>query len=139
MLTVALLTLWISGCNNSDCQSPPPSFQFQIEDQGITYPSLSDTLKDFGVYYQNAGYHFYVSDIKSNGRTFQSGTLIMTSASQKNPEFVVQVMGETFAIVRMETYINKSKCNGWDEISKVYVNGKEVQRNADRAYLITKP
>ncbi len=51
---IPLLFLLTSCRENMDCTSPPPSFYFQIQKDGITYPSQKDTLKGLGIYYVTA-------------------------------------------------------------------------------------
>jgi hypothetical protein len=56
-------------------------------------------------------------------------------------QIAVQIMdgalnGRVLATIRMETYINNAKCNGWANISKLYQNGEVVSRSPNWAYLI---
>jgi len=67
---------------------------------------------------------------------FLSNFLIEKSRRTNDPEFSFELNGQILAQMKMETYINDAKCNGWATISKVYQNGEVVSRSANGSYLL---
>lgn len=136
LFCISVIALWGAGCGNVDCQAPPSQIAFQIMDGALIYPADLDTAASVKVAYQENNQKKYVADLIRIGDTFQSSMLIEDSRKANDPEFYFELNGRVLATIRMETYINNSKCNGWANISKVYQNGEVVSRSPNWAYLI---
>lgn len=132
-ITVCLL---VSCGNNVDCMAPPSEIGIQIMDGTLTYPADLDTAARIKVSYQENNQKKYVDDLSRMGDVFFSNMLIEESRRANDPEFSFELNGRVLAQMKMETYINDVKCNGWAAISKVYQNGEVVSRSANGAYLI---
>lgn len=139
ILSVVLLLFCQSSCRQDvDCTSPPPSFYFQIQKDGITYPSQKDTLRGFGVYYvTDQQTKIYIPGIAAQENIFQSGVLISKSRELNDQEFVIEIEGQTFTKLKLETYVNPTRCNNWPQVSKVYSNGILVDKNTTGVYVVT--
>lgn len=139
ILSLVLLLFWQSSCRQDvDCTSPPPSFYFQIQKDGITYPSQKDTLRGFGIYYvTDQQTKIYIPGIAAQENIFQSGVLISKSRELNDQEFVIEIEGQTFTKLKLETYVNPTRCNNWPQVSKVYSNGILVDKNTTSVYVVT--
>ncbi|MCF2488057.1 hypothetical protein [Dyadobacter sp. CY347] len=134
---VLLATCFITGCdNNVDCMAPPNEISMQIMDGTLTYPADLDTAAHVKVFYQESSQKKYVSDLDRAGDVLVSNILIEESRSANDPELSFELNGRVLTKMRMETYINNAKCNGWATISQVYQNGELVSRSVNGAYLI---
>ena len=139
-VTSLLLLLFLqSSCRRTgDCASPPPSFYFKIKKEGITYPTPKDTLRGLGVYYlPDPQTKKYIPGIKSYDNLYQSSFLIAQSRELNDPEFVIEIEGQIFARLKLETSISKTRCNSWPEISKAYADGALMDKSSVGVYLIT--
>lgn len=116
--------------------APPSEISIQIMDGTLTYPADLDTAARVKVWYQEKNQKIYVNDLRRMGDVFFSNMLIEESHGAKDPEFSFELNGRVLAQMRMETYVNNAKCNGWAAISKVYQNGEVVPRSANGSYLI---
>lgn len=139
VLSLVLLLFVQNSCHqNEDCTSPPPSFYFQIQKDGITYPSQKDTLRGLGVYYiKDQQTKIYIPGVAAKGIMYDSGILISKSRELNDQEFVVEIEGQTFTKLKLETYVSNTRCNNWAQISKVYSNGILVDKNTDGVYIVT--
>ena len=134
---LSLITCCLTACiNNVDCQAPPSEIIIQIMYGTLTYPADLDTAARIKVSYQENNQKKYVNDLSRMGDVFFSNMLIEESRWAKDPEFSFELSGRVLAQMKMETYINDAKCNGWATISKVYQNGQVVPRSANGSYLI---
>lgn len=138
-LSLVLLLFWQNSCRQDvDCTSPPPSFYFQIQKDGITYPSQKDTLRGFGFYYvTNQQTKIYIPGIAAQENIYQSGVLIAKSRELNDQEFVIEIEGQTFTKLKLETYVNPTRCNNWPQVSKVYADGILVDKNSAGVYVVT--
>jgi len=128
--------LFESCDNNVDCMAPPSEISIQIMDGTLTYPADLDTAARIKVSYQENNQKKYVNDLSRRGDVFFSNMLIEESRGAKDPEISFELNGRVLAQMKMETYINDAKCNGWATISKVYQNAEVVSRSANGSYLI---
>ena len=131
-----LTACFLAGCNNVDCQAPPSEISIQITDGTLTYPADLDTAARIKVSYQENNKKKYVNDLQRMGDVFFSNILIEESHGAKDPEFSFELNDRVLAKMKMETYINDAKCNGWATISNIYQNGKVVSRSENGSYLI---
>lgn len=136
--SLVLLLFFQSSCRNGlDCASPPPSFYFQIQKDGITYPSQKDTLRGLGIYYiTNQQTKVYVPGIIAQNNLYESSTIISMSQELNHPEFIIEIEGQTFTKLKLETSINKTRCNSWPQVSKAYADGTLVDKNPIGVYTI---
>lgn len=137
--SLVFLLFFQSSCHqNADCVSPPPSIYFQIQKGGITYPTSKDTLRGLGIYYAPSQVtKIYMPAISSHDNLYESSTLIAYSRDMKDPEFVIEIEGQIFTRIKLETYVNKTRCNSWPQISKAYADGVLIDKNSAGVYLIT--
>ncbi len=127
----------LTGCNNNiDCQSPPAQIAIQITNGTLTYPADLDTAARIKVSYQENNQQKYVGDLIRMGDVFISYMLVEDSRRLNDPEFSFELNGQVLAKMKMETYLNNAKCNGWANISKVYQNGETISRSANGTYLL---
>ena len=127
-----------TGCiNNIDCQNPPPVFQFQIRDGNYTYPSDLDSALTIKIWYLEAGKQKYIEDISRIEDAFSSLTLIGYSRDLKDPELTFELNGRVLTVVKLETYIDKGKCDGWAHISKILQYGESI-KDRSGIYLLGK-
>jgi hypothetical protein len=105
-------------------------------DDALIYPADLDTAARVKVSYQEDNQQKYVADLVRLGDVFLSSMLIEDSRRANDPEFSFELNGRVLATIKMETYINNAKCNGWANISKVYQNGEVVSRSPNWAYLL---
>ncbi|WP_157486784.1 hypothetical protein [Dyadobacter alkalitolerans] len=132
-----LTTCNITGCDsNVDCMAPPSEISMQIMDGPLTYPADLDTTARIKVFYQQSSQKTYVSNLDRMGDAFFSNILIDESRRANDPELSFELNGRVLTKMKMETYINNAKCNGWATVSNVYQNGKVVSSSANGAYLI---
>ena len=133
--TIALC--WGTGCNNNvECMAPPPELAIQIMEGALTYPADLDTVARVKVSYQENDQQKYVTDLVRMKDVFLASMLIQESSKANDPEFSFELNGRVLAKMKMETYINKTKCGDWANISKVYHNGEVVPRSINGAYLL---
>jgi hypothetical protein len=136
LLCISVIALWGAGCDNVDCQAPPSQIAVQIMDGALIYPADLDTAARVKVSYQENNQQKYVADLVREGDVFLTSMLIEDSRRANDPEFSFELNGRILAKIRMETYINNAKCNGWANISNVYQNGEVVSRSPNWAYLL---
>ncbi|MCF0075676.1 hypothetical protein LZD49_34710 [Dyadobacter sp. CY261] len=136
LLCIFAIAVWGAGCDNVDCQAPPSQIAIQIMDDALIYPADLDTAARVKVSYQINNQQKYVADLVRLGDVFLSSMLIEDSRRANDPEFSFELNGRVLATIKMETYINNAKCNGWASISKVYQNGEVVSRSPNWAYLL---
>ncbi|WP_157488146.1 hypothetical protein [Dyadobacter crusticola] len=133
LLTICLFT----GCDNRvECQAPPAQIAVQVMDGTLTYPADLDTAARIRVFYQDNNQKKYLADLTRMGDLLFSNMLIEECRYANDPEFSFELNGRVLAKMKMETYINNAKCNGWAAISRVYQNGEEVPRSSNGAYVI---
>ncbi|KAA0992721.1 hypothetical protein [Dyadobacter aurulentus] len=136
--TLILSLIFLFSCGDRvDCQAPPPVFYFQVKANGVTYPNSGST-SDIRIFYADgANSKTYISDLDSYEGIFTTGALIMKSHALNNPEITVELRGEPFAKLRLETFINTAKCQGWATVSKVYQDNKPLTPSSGNIYIIT--
>ena len=105
-------------------------------DGNLTYPADLDTAARVKVSYQENGQQKYVADLIIIGDEFHSSMLIEDSRKASDPEFSFELHGRILAKMKMETYVKKSRCSGWANISKVYQNGEVITKTPNGAYVI---
>lgn len=137
LLTVAaLFALLHFGCRNVDCMAPPSEIAIQIADGDRVYPADLDTASRVRVFYVINNQPNYLADLQRMDDVFSSRMLIETSRSAGDPEFTFELNGRTLARMKLDTYINNARCNGWAAISEVYQNGEAIHRAPNGAYLV---
>ncbi|MCF2443527.1 hypothetical protein L0657_06120 [Dyadobacter sp. CY345] len=125
------------GCIGSpDCQAPPPKIALQIMDGTLTYPADLDSAARIKVSYLENNQQKYVEDLDIEGDVFFSSMLIQDSRRLNDTEFSLELNGKVLTKIKLETFINNGKCNGWANVSKVTQNGQDVSRLANGTYLI---
>ncbi|QRR00237.1 hypothetical protein [Dyadobacter sandarakinus] len=133
-----LLSLWMAGCErNVDCQAPPPSFAFRIVSSGDTYPAPADTSGAVRISYQDGGKQKYIHDVRVMNGSFETAEMIWQSRALNDPEFTFEFEDQPFTKIRLQTYINHARCQGWATISAVYQNGSTIDRGNDWFYLLS--
>lgn len=134
-----MIALLMSGCRHGvDCMAPPSEIAIQIIDGPLTYPADLDTAARIRVSYIENNQQKYIPDLVRIKDVFLSSILIETSRSANDPEFSFELKGKVLAKIKLETYVNKTKCNRWAAISKVYQNGEVISRSSTGAYLLNK-
>ncbi|MBE8971290.1 hypothetical protein IQ277_35395 [Nostocales cyanobacterium LEGE 12452] len=116
--------------------TPPPELAIQIMDGALTYPADLDIAVEVRVSYLENNKQKYVADLIRMGDVFLASMLIQESRKANDPEFSFELNGRVLAKMKMETYIKKTKCGDWANISKVYHNGEVVSRAINGAYLL---
>lgn len=136
-LCISIVGLCGGGCADSvDCMAPPPEMAVQIIDGALSYPTKLDTAAKVKVSYLENDQRKYVSDLVRMGDVFLSSSLIQESRKANDPEFSFELNDRVLAKIRIETYIKKTKCGDWANISKMYHNGEVVSRAINGAYLL---
>lgn len=130
-----MATLW-SCTNKGECLALPSEIAIQIIDGTLTYPADLDTAARIKVSYQESGQQKYIADLGIIGDEFHSSMLIEASRKANDPEFSFELNGRILSKMKMETYIEKSRCSGWARISKVYQNGEVIAKSPNGAYII---
>lgn len=137
MLCISIATLWVAGCdNNVDCMSPPPEVAVQIMDGALTYPADLDTAARLRISYQENDRQKYAVDPVRMGDVYILSMLIQESRKANDPELSFELNGRVLAKMKMETYIKKTKCGDWANVSKVYNGGEVLSRSTNGAYLL---
>ncbi len=132
-----LITCFLTGCDNRmDCQAPPPEIAVQIMDGSLTYPADLDSAAKIKVSYLENNRQKHVEDLAIQDDVFFISMLIQESRKLNDPEFSFELSGKVLAKMKLETYINNAKCNGWANVSKVSQNGQAVSKSANGVYLI---
>lgn len=136
-LCISVLLLWSTGCNNNvECMTPPPELAIQIMNGALTYPADLDIATRVKVSYLENNKQKYVADLVRMGDVFLASMLIQESRKANDPEFSFELNGRVLAKMKMETYIKKTKCGDWANISKVHHNGEVASRAINGAYLL---
>lgn len=133
---LGLTSYLLTGCDNVDCQSPPPSFFFRIASDGLIYPTPADTSAKLTISYLDGGQRKNITDIKEIESFFDSSDIIARSWALNNPEFTLEFNNQELTKIRFDTYMNNDKCQGWPSVSKVYENGVPVQKNENRFFVL---
>lgn len=133
---IFLITVVASGCEKGDCMTSPPYFLFQIADADKSYPADLNTGSSLKIYHLDQGNRRYVGDIRVAGDFFQAGMLIFNSRAANDPEFYLEIDDKVVSRMKLETYTDNTKCNGWDRVSKVMQGTEVVERQADHTYIL---
>jgi len=136
MVILVTIILGLAGCLNNVCQNPPPQFYFQIVDAGTIYPSRPDTNAVIDIWYTQGNEKKMVTDVNKVEDVFQSAMLIIHAQESNDQEFTFELNRRVIAKIRLETYIDKGKCDGWAHVSKVYQNGKMISKSLTGVYRI---
>ena len=136
MVILSTIILGLLRCFNNVCQNPPPQFYFQIVDAGTIYPSRPDTNAVIDIWYTQGNEKKMVTDINKVDDVFQSAMLIIHAQELNDPEFTFELNRRVIAKIRLETYIDKGKCDGWAHVSNVCQNGKMISKSLTGVYRI---
>ena len=107
----------ISGCDNRDCQAPPPTFYFRIADAALTYPADLDSGAVIRISYIENGQKNYINDIRKADDILETWQIIPVSRKLNDPEFTFELDGRVLTKLKLKTYVNNSECSGWEDIS----------------------
>lgn len=134
---LAITSCLLAGCdNNVVCQAPPPSFFFRVVNNGLIYPTPTDTSATLTISYFDAGQRKTIADLKENEGFFDSSEIISRSWALNNPEFNLEFNDQELTTIKFDTYINNAKCQGWPSISNVYENGQPLQKTENRFFVL---
>jgi hypothetical protein len=137
LLLLGISILSFVGClGKRECQSPPPSFYFQVQKNDTIYPIQGDSSGRLNVFYMAGSQRINVSDLAEINGAYSSSEIIERSWTLKNPDFVIELDGEVLTSIAFETYINNDKCQGWPSISNVYEHGQRLQKEDYAFYIL---